>query len=228
MSATGVILQLSYRLRRHLLLGWSLARWLGFLLAVAALWALTRWWSYPWPAVALAVVLLVQALSLAWAGRQGYVRFVALTEPDSLLGDTSSPPPLGDQELVPTRASGWFTVEGQNQYYVDIEADVETVGTREHIVLGRVRPSRFLWLGQWPQEELGWWYIFFQPSMIQEVCLGRLYFGARPQLALRVCYAPDENTRQKVYLTFNDRLALRRVWDDLLLDAPPGVTGERR
>ncbi len=223
MSAIGLILQLAYRLRRHFLLGWSLSRWPGLLLIVATLWALVRWWLQPWPAAFLAGLLLAYALALAWADRQGYVRFVAIANTEPVLGDTTSPPPLGKQELVPTRASGWFTVEGQDQYYVDVEADFETVGTREHIVLGRVYPSRFLLLGQWPQEELGWWYIFFQPAMIQEMRLGYLHFGSRPHVALRVTYALDEDTQQKVYFTFDDLVTLRRVWDDLMRDVQLGV-----
>lgn len=226
MSAIGVILQLSYRLRRHLLLGWSLAHWLGLLLIVAVLGTLIRWWSYPWPAVALTGLFLAYVLILAWASRQGYVRFVALPKPGHVLEDASLPARLGTEELLPTRASGWFTVEGQDRYYVDIEADFETVGTREHIVLGRVHPSRFLLLGEWPKEEVGWWYIFFRPAMIRKVRLGHLHFGSRPHLALQVLYALDRDRHQTVHFTFGDTLALRRVWDDLLLDAPPGVTQE--
>lgn len=223
MSIIGLILQLAYRLRRHFWLGWSLARWWGLLLVVVGLWAVIRWWPYPWPAVVPGGLLLALVAILAWAGRQGYVRFENTPAAQSLLQETPSPPPLRCQELVPIRASGWFTVEGEDQYYVDLEADFETVGTREHIVLGHVHPSRFLLFGRWPKHELCWWYIFFQPAMIQQMDVGHLHFGSRPHLALRVVHAPDGQTRQSVHFTFEDAVALRRVWDDLLLDVPASV-----
>ena len=228
MSATGLILQFAYRLRRHFWLAWPLSRWLGLLLVAVVVWALIRWRPFPWMALIPAGLYLAYLLMLTWAQRQGYLRFELLTgeagEGEHAALQTGSPPPLGVQEMAPARASGWFTVEGKDQYYVDIEADFETVGTREHIVLGRVHPSRFLLFGQWPTYEMGWWYIFFEPGMIQDMRLGRLHFGAQPHLALRVLYAPNGETKEAAYLTFDDAVVLRRVWDDLMQDAPPRVT----
>jgi hypothetical protein len=222
LSTIGFILKIAYRLRRHLWLAWSLARWLGLLLLILAVWSLIRFWPNPWLAIVLTVVFLAYAAIQYWSGRQGYVRFEPLPEVEALLSP-DSPLGLGVEELVPIRASGWFTVEGKDQYYVDVEADFETVGTREHIVLGRVHPSRFLLVGHWPRFELGWWYIFFQPAMIRSLTPGNLYAGTQPQLALRVAYAPDAEALQVIYLVFENGQALRRVWDDLLLDAPSGV-----
>jgi hypothetical protein len=162
-------------------------------------------------------------LALAWAGRRGYVYFYTASEIDPLHEHEAILQPLDAFELVPTRVSGWFTVEGRNQYYVDVEADLETVGTREHIILGRIHASRFLLVGRWPEDQLGWWYIFFQPAMIREVQAGRLYFGSRSRPALWVHYAPDEESRQNVYFAFDSPIALWRVWDDLTRDAPPGA-----
>lgn len=223
LTVIGVILQLAYRLRRHFWLGWSLARWLGLVLVVAGLVALLRWWSRPWLAVLLAGVFVVYAAVLAWASRCRYVRFEASPSPPPLLRDAPAAPPLRAEEMVPLRASGGFTVEGQDQYYVDLEADFETVGTREHIVLARVHASRFLLLGRWPAYELGWWYIFFQPSMIREMTVGRLYFGPQSHLALRVVYAPQEDVHETIHLTFASASRLQQVWADLLRDAPAGV-----
>jgi hypothetical protein len=220
LSVLGVVLQLAYRLRRHFCLGWSLARWLGLLLVIAALVMLIRWWPYLWPAGLLAGLLLLHIVVLIWASRRGYVRFVVMPEARTLLHDMPPDPPLRVEELVPLRASGWFTVEGKDQYYVDLAADFETVGTREHIVLARVYPSRFLLLGNWPEYELGWWYIFFQPAMIHKIAVGHLHFGPRSRLAIQVVYTPDEQTQQTIYFTFDGAEALNRVWDDLLRDAP--------
>ena len=219
MSSPGLILQIAYRLRRHFWGGWPLSRWFGLGFVVAILWALIRWRAFPWPATIPAALYLAYLLVLTWAGRQQYVRFHPLEGTGTPLANPGAVPPLGVQEMVPVRATGWFTVEGQTQYFVDVEADIETVGTREHIVLGRIHPSRFLLLGQWPRYEHGWWYIFFQPAMIRELRLGHLHCGPRPQRALRVLYAPDEQARQAVYLVFEDGEALQRVWHDLAQDS---------
>jgi hypothetical protein len=222
LRAIGVILKISYRLRRHYWLGLPLAYWFALLMFVAALGALLRWRSFPWPAVALAGLVLAYALTLFWASRQGYARFVA-----SLLTDECSPGhspvPLPSHEAVPMRTTGWFEVEGEKRYLVDLEADFETAGTREHIVMGRIHPSRFLLFGTWPKRDLGWWYIFFQPSMIRQMHQGTLYHGFQPRPAIGLVYEPDPTARQTVYLTFYDKQALYRVWDDLLVDAPQGI-----
>ena len=216
-----MILWLAYRLQRHEWSGWPLSRWLGLLLVVTIAWVFLLWRAHPWPALIPAALLLAYILLLAWARRKGYVRFKPISDQGRPLGDSPSARSLGTQELVPIRVSGWFTVEGQEQYYVDLEANFETVETREHIVLGRVHPSRFLVVGKWPKHETGWWYIFFQPAMIRGLHLGDLHHGFRPCQALRVTYAPDGDL-QTVYFASDDTPTLRRVWDDLALDAPPG------
>jgi hypothetical protein len=216
LGAIGLILQAAYRLRRHFWLDWSLARWLGVLLFLAGLLALLRGRARPWYALLLAGLLLIYICLLIWAERQGYVRFRATEN----AGSQPEAVPLLPEELVPVRASGWFSVEGKRQYYVDLEADFETVYTREHIVLARVHPSRFLLLGTWPEQELGWWYLFVQPAAIRQVRWGLLYYGATPQRALQVVYALNEETQQSAFLASDGDAVLHRVWADLLLDAP--------
>jgi hypothetical protein len=215
MSLIGLVLQFSYRLQRHIRFSQPLARWLGLVLLVLAGWSLYRWWPFAWQAALLIGLFLGYVLVLAWAARSGYVRFTPGSGPE----DASDPePPLRPEELVPVRVSGWFTVEGQDQYFVDVEAGIETVETREHIVMACIKPTRFLLLGRWPKRDTGWWYIFFRPSTIQEIRPGHLTFGARSRQALRIVYAPDADTVQTIYLAFDDPVALRRVWDDLVLD----------
>ena len=220
MDLTGIILQLAYRLSRHFWLGWTLARWFGLLILGLGLWALIHWWPNPWPAVAAGVVLLLYSGILVWARRTGYVRYTRLPDEERQFQEQDTPPSLRKEEMVPARVSGWFSVEGQTQYFVDVEADFETVGTREHIVLGRVYPSRFLLLGHWLREELGWWYVFVQPNMIRQVDIGELTAGPQPRQALRIVYTPDTDTEQTVYL-HADQGSLRRIWQDMLEDAPP-------
>ena len=224
MSLTGLVLQFSYRLQRHIRFGVPLARWVGLLLLIAAGWLLYRWWPMAWQGALLVGLFLGYVLVLVWAARSGYVQFMPGPGPDGssgLEGPPGSPddaPPLRPEELVPVRVSGWFTVEGQDQYFVDVEAGIETVETREFIVMGRIRITRFLLLGRWPTSDAGWWYIFFRPSTVQQVRTGSLTFGARSRQALRIVYAPDADTVQTIYLAFDDPVALRRVWDDLVLD----------
>jgi hypothetical protein len=235
----GIILRLAYRLRRHLWLGWSLARWFGSLLALTALVALIRWWSYPWFAASLGGLLLGYLLALSWAARRQYVHFRATPEVTAMLQNSPSLAPLRAEELVPLRVSGMFTVEGQDQYYVDLDAQLETVQSREHIVLACVLPSRFLLVGRWSGAELGWWYIFFQPAMIRRIDVGQLTFGPQARPAIRLIYATDDErqrhreagspgnghrasraTLQTIYLACDEATALRRIWDDLRRDAP--------
>jgi hypothetical protein len=215
----GGVLQLAYRLRHHFWLGMSLARWLGLLLFVDCVALLIHWWPSLWPASPLALLLLIYISFLIWADRRQYVGFEPAGDGQTLISNASPDPPLHCEERIPIRASGWFEVHGKRQYFVDIEADFETVETQEHIVLGRVHASRFLWLGWWPADELGWWYIFFQPAMIQEVSVGHLGFGTRPQQALRVVYSPGEEVQETIYLAFEDAEAMHCVWHDLLKDA---------
>ncbi len=159
----------------------------------------------------------------SWAARSRYVRFEAITKGSAPFQGAPSPEPLSKEELVPVQASGWFAVEGRARHYVDVKARFETVGTREHIILGRIYATWFLGLGRWPLDEVGWWYIFFQPAMIRRLCLGHLCVGPWPRLALRVVYASDDETQETVYLTSDDPTTLRRVWNDLLRDCPAGA-----
>jgi hypothetical protein len=218
-----MILHWSYRLRRHLWAGVPLASWLGFFLFMAAVVAVIVGWPRPWLAVVLGLLLLGYLAVHIWASRRKYLRFEAAPRAAALLGSEPSGPPLSPDNLVPMRASGWFTVEGQDQYYIDLEADFQTVRTREHIVLARVQDSRFFLVGQWPKYELGWWYMFFQPSMMREVSVGQLHTRAHPQLALRIVHQVEDDEPQTIYLAFPDQAALRQVWDDLFHDAPPAL-----
>jgi len=222
LSAKGTFLQFAYRLRRHLFFSWSLARWFGLILLVGVVWALLRWWPNFWPGIALGVVFVVYVAWHVWAQRSRYVYFEPVADPEAVL-DGERPPPLRKEDLVPVRATGHFGVEGMDAYLVDLEADFETVGTREHIVLARLYRSRFLLLGRWPAYQIGWWYIFFMPDMIRQIRVGHLHAGGEPGLALQIVYAPDEETTETIYFEFDDPVALRCVWDDLMLDAPPGV-----
>jgi hypothetical protein len=226
LSIIGLALRIAYQLRRHFWLAWPVSRWLGLVVFVLALWAARRWWPNLVPAAAILSTWLAYLAFLALAARRRYVHFRPLPGAGGQLEKQERPAPLGKLELVPARATGWFTVEGQGQHYVDVDADFETTGTREHIVLARVHHSRFLFVASWPGHELGWWYIFVEPSTIRCLGLGELHFGLRPRLALRIDYMLKQEKKERVesvYMTFTDDASLRRVWEDLVRDAPPGA-----
>jgi hypothetical protein len=222
----GLAFRLAYRLHHHFWLAWPISRWLGLAFVVLASVAARVWWPNPGPAAAILLAWLAYLGLMALAARSRYLHFRALPGAAARLQEEGTAPPLGKLEMVPARASGWFTVEGQGQHYVDLDADFETTGSREHIVLARVRPSRFLLLGRWPGHELGWWYIFVQPGAIRGLSLGHLHFGLRRSLGLRLDYAFKTDRKERiesVFLTFSDAATLRRVWEDLVRDAPPGA-----
>jgi hypothetical protein len=219
----SVILQGAYRLRRHQWLGRSLAFWVSALLVAGGALMVFRSWPSLWPIVPWAALLLGFLACLAWPARHQYVHFEAISKEESLLQGENPAPPLRITEELPVRASGWFNVEGQDRYFVDLEADYKTTVSREHIILARVHPSHFLLFGRWPKRELGWWYIFLQPAAIRQVEVGILQVGLRPRTALRVTYSAGEDGPQAIYLTAGDATTLRRVWQDLLQDAPADV-----
>ena len=220
MSWRGIVLQLAYRLRRHFWGGWSMGRWLGGLLLLAVVGVLVRSRMADWPlAAALAVLFVAYSGILYWARRQRYVQFRS----EALLDDPPPPAGLDMAGLIPIRASGWFTVEGKRQYYVNLDADYQTVPSREHIVLGRVYSSRFLLLGRWLEQEIGWWYIFFEPAMVRQIQVGRLHSGARPRPALQLTYSAGVKTQETIQVTFDNLATLKQVWADLIVDAPFGT-----
>ena len=53
--------------------------------------------------------------------------------------------------------------------------------------------------------------------------MGRLHFGARPRPAVQLIYGPDVKTADIIYLVFDNLTALKQVWADLIVDAPPGM-----
>jgi hypothetical protein len=222
-TLAGLFLKLAYNLRRHLWLAWPLARWLGLLIvACAVVGTIGAGFSLA-PALLGLVVLVLYLGALGWASRRRYLWFESVLDPAEMFPRISDAPSMSVEELVPVRASGFFSVEGQERYFVDLEADIKMVACRERIVMGRAHPSRFLLLGRWPVEELGWWYIFVSPSAVEQVNLGRLHFGRSERPAIRVMHTLDGETQQTAYIASEDLTVLRRVWDNLLLDVSPEV-----
>lgn len=217
MSWRGIVLQIAYRLRRHFWGGWSMGRWLGVLLLLAIAGVLLGSRMANWPlAAAVGALFLAYVTILIWARRRRYICF----RPGKLLDNLPPPAGLDMAGAIPIRASGWFTVEGKRQYYVDLDADYQTVPSREHMVLARVYPSRFLLLGRWRQQEIGWWYIFFEPAAVRQIQTGRLHFGARPRPAVQLTYGLDAKAVETIYLAFDNLMEIEQFWADLTVDTP--------
>lgn len=219
MAFLGLILKISYRLRRLRLWGQPLNRWLFFLslLGIPAV-AVDLMESGP---VADAVVILAGLslmLALLWAGRTRYLIF-RRAEPPSSSASSASGPQLAPEEKVPVRASGHFEVSGMRRYFVEAQAYFETVETREHIIIAWIPPWNLLGLVASPRGEVGLWYVFFMPATIKELEVGKVYFGLRPRPALKVVYQSESGSRETVYLSFDHHEQEEAVLADLRRDA---------
>lgn len=191
----------------------------------AALWA-TGWFAGRWWVTGLAVALL---LGLHWRLRgwrqQDFVHFVANTPP------TVKQKQLKPPEKIPVQVTGRFAVENKVQRFTWVPGFYRTFATREHALLCQVGPRRFLWLAQWPTVEIGLWYVFFTPPMIQQVQWGELHFGrhSRPALAVTYLLPADKAQRRRaatnetVYLAFADLADGHIILADLLADLPASV-----
>ncbi len=230
------LLAVAYRLQHYYFGEWRLDRWVicpALICAVLlAPWTLLRGeglapWVAGWRAPALGLALLFAAgtwLCERWAARRDYIIFA---------GQPAAAPtghPLAPADKVPVQASGWFEVAGKRQSFACLPAFWRTFATREHAVMGLVRPGRFIAIGHVPDRDVGLWYVFFCPESLLELAPGRLAFGGESRRALRITYqaltsgAPKPAWRRgparvaTVYLSFDDESSLRRVWADLLAD----------
>jgi hypothetical protein len=222
----GLIYQFVYNLERHRLFNIRLRRWLIFWCLVLAL---TMWLKF-WQASKLTATLVTGGavavlIVIWWAGRQRYVRFVArvpnLTPTVPLAveegaNQVANRQPLPTMSKIRVRATGFFEVSGKQRYLVETPSDYTAFETREHCVMARIPHSRFLLLGQSNQDEVGWWYVFFQPDMIRSLETGWLHYGARPRLALRLEIAlADDSPNEILYLSFDEEATHWLVLDDL-------------
>lgn len=225
------LLKLFYQLRSHRIGEWAVDRLLVTLAWAAAAFVLLRWYVRGQPVLAfwhwlVLTLLILGGLALIVLGRlaarQSYVSFDAqpgLTPP--------APAALTPQDKVQAHVTGRFEVEGKAGFFAHLLAYWRTFATREHAIMAIVQRTRFLGLAHTAAEHVGMWYIFFYPRVIEEVAAGELRFGSQHRPALRVAYlhtpqkarkrAPH-TTRETVYLAFEDDVARRRVWADLLAD----------
>jgi hypothetical protein len=205
-------------------------RWLLFLLgATAVLWVVGRlpgrWWV-----ATLALLLLGSLLVLFhyWR-RRDFVHFVPGAPP------TLSPAALSPSEKLPVMVTGLFSVEQKYQRFTWLPGFYRTFATREHALLCQVTQRTGVGLLQWPQEEVGLWYIFFPPAVMRQIEWGVLTFGAEPRPAIAVTQQVTiprqrlrrEHTRDEtIYIAFATVAIGELIWADLQHDLPhnPALT----
>lgn len=238
MTILGILLKASYQLRRHLWAGLALDRWLAVLLVMTAGLMATGLIPGGAAGIVTCAVLLVSFLALRiWAGKHRYLAFYPIA---SDLPANPHPIPLSPNDKLPVRATGLFEVEGKEQAFTELQAYLRSFQTREHAVMAIVPPSRLLLIGQWPQADIGMWYIFFKGTELRGITAGDSYFGCRPRPALRLAVEqtlppksspleawgivhsdkPKLRVRQQViYLSFENAEVRDRILANLRADA---------
>ncbi len=167
--------------------------------------------------VFLALILLL-SLGSRVARRRYYIHFT----PETPEPPEDPPPPLWPQDKLLHHASGHFEVEGKEADWTRLIAYYRTFETREHAIMARLTPTRFLKIGEFPPEHLGMWYRFITPENLLDATPGRIYFGGRVEPGLRLRYRRfDEKGRpleDTFHLHFDTEADRTRVLADLLLD----------
>jgi hypothetical protein len=228
----GLVYQLVYNLERHRLFNIRLRHWLILLCFVlpAAMW-LRLWGVSRLAAVPVTLGALGTLVATWWADRQRYVRFeehsrVAMPPLKEARRDKPGADrqpgtsPLPAMSKIRVCATGFFEVSGMRRYFVETPADYTTFETREHCLMTQIPLTRFVLMGKSREDEVGWWYTFFQPDMIRSVKRGWLTFGLRPRPALRLGVASFESTEdESLHLSFEDEATCSLVLADLRCDA---------
>jgi hypothetical protein len=165
----------------------------------------------------LATILLL-VTGQGWARRRLYVWFL----PEAFSSAPPRPAALQPHDKVLVRATGLFNVDGQEAVWTDLVAYYRTFATREHAIMARRTPTRFLGFGEREPETLGMWYLFITPTALARVTPGQLYFGREPRPALRLNYqhrTPKGKVAPAVaYLSFDSTADRETVWADLVWD----------
>lgn len=215
-AALGLWLQLSYQIEHHYFMRISLRSWLWAVILLPLGAAAVGRLSWTPATVVSALGLLLWALGEG-AKRRGYALFV----PDPVTPPVS-PPLLDVDEPLACRASGTFAVGGNERAMLNESARVFYVRTCEHVVQVYLQPSRFLFLAPSLPGEEGYWYVFFQPSCIEQLQVGETQRGLRWDPALAITYhSPDrDGQRETVYLAFSALDSLHRILAELRDNLP--------
>lgn len=212
----GAYLRWLHDLDKHQWLETSLFAWL-----VSSLFLFAMVLGLAWGSLALSLVLVGGVvwlfISRWWGRRHFYVHFV----PTPSLPPTISQEPLWPTDKLLLHVTGHLAVEGKEGDFSRLIAYYRTFETREHAIMARQTPSRFL-MGRVSPEVLGMWYLFVTPDELTDVVGGRLYFGTQPEPALRLhirrLNEKGKPAEEVAYLSFAGEEDRARVWADLLID----------
>lgn len=235
----GLVYQLAYNLERHRLFNVRLRHWLILLCLVLPVITWLRL-SGASRLATIPVTLGAAGVLVAtwWASRQRYVRFeefnhaapAPLREIEEVGPRKDTPAgatPLPAMSKIQVHATGFFEVSGMRRYFVETPASYTTFESREHCLMTQVPLTRLLLMGKSHEDEVGWWYTFFQPEMIRSIKPGWLYFGLWPRPALYLEIANSEETgAESLHLSFEDEATCALVMADLQFDAqaiPPSA-----
>ncbi len=187
-SAIGAWNALQYRLHRHYLGGWTLARWIVLALLAAPVLAIPGGRAM----VAVLAGFSAAVLLAFWVTRRrGYIRF----DPDPATDFSAIvPQALPFDEKLPIRLTGTLAVSGMARRMVCVSAQYQTFQTRERALMAQIHPHRWLYLFPVSGTETGWWYAFFTPDRLQRVESGWLHFGRHPHPAIRLTLAPEDSS----------------------------------
>jgi len=211
----GWLLQLSYRLSRHYVGLLSIGVWIVALgLIVVLIGLLPKVWLSPAVMSSAGVIALLTLALLIWGRLSQYHHFRVQ---DEFLTPATESRPMRGLEQVCARATGKFSVEGKERFFVDLEAIYHSFDTREHVIMAHVPPSRFLLLAKSRKELLGMWYAFLRPEQIEIVEAGVLAFGRGRKPALRITYRGEKRS-EKICLAFETDGDKNKVAADLRHD----------
>jgi hypothetical protein len=166
----------------------------------------------------LASFLGFTAVLLYWRKRH-YLHFVQKPAP------AVTPKALKPADKLPVFSSGSFDVEGKQADFTWLQGYFRTFATREHALLCLVQPSRFALLGQWPEKEVGMWYIFFRDEEVEAIRWGEIHFGGSKLPGLAIDYSVfvpkqgrfdrDRTLHRTVYIGCEQEEDVRRILADL-------------
>ncbi len=212
-----------YNLTRHYWSGAPLSRWLLILLLVGAGVTGAGWVSGGWIGTAAwLLVFLALIAAITYWRRRDFVVFKELTPPQF------TPKRLKPVDKIPIFATGQFSVEGKDQRFTWLQGFFRTFATREHAVICLVPGRRFLLLGEWPSQEVGMWYQFFNPDDILQVRWGEVRFGSASMTGLAVAYQvhtpkrgrfrPARTTQETIFLACENHEDAEKIMANLLYE----------
>ena len=206
--------RLIYHLDRMLLAGAPAVRWIDGLLLLIGVLAAFAFVPGRFLTTGLCLVLFTSFIWLRrhWRSRD-YVQFLESAPP------AVTPKPLAPSDSVPIHASGYFTVEEKSERFTWLQGYFRTFATREHAVICLVQPKRFL-LAEWPEKDVGMWYVFFFPKAVRKIRYGTVSYGRVTQTCLAI--------EHEIHIPKRGRFSRERTVQETILLASPAEEDTRQ